>query len=65
MRMGLTARFVKPESVPQDQHWKGDFTIPEEFIYDGDINIVAKVQAAKLARENAVENDIGGDGEEV
>lgn len=58
MRYALTARHVKREFAPEDQHWKGDFVLPDEFSYDGDINIVAEVQAARAARESPLGNSI-------
>ena len=36
LRFALTARYVKPEFVPETEHWKGDFIPKPEFEYDGD-----------------------------
>ena len=39
LRYGLTARYIKPENIPVKEHWKGNFTIPPEKVYDGDLAI--------------------------
>ena len=37
LRYGLTGRYIKPENIPVKEHWKGNFTIPPEKVYDGDL----------------------------
>ena len=37
LRYGLTGRYIKPENIPVEEHWKGNFTIPPEKVYDGDL----------------------------
>ncbi len=59
MRYALTARSIKLASIPEKEHWKGEFILPNKFFYDGDVSLVAEVQAARLARENMVEHGMG------
>lgn len=35
LRYGLTCRHIKPENIPSSEHWKGEFHIKPEDIYDG------------------------------
>ena len=42
LRYGLTGRYIKPENIPTEEHWKGDFTIKPEDEYDGDIALFEK-----------------------
>ncbi|KAK4695373.1 hypothetical protein P7C71_g2375, partial [Lecanoromycetidae sp. Uapishka_2] len=69
MRFALTARYIKPEKVPQALHWKGQFTIPDNFVYTGDINLPAETQATKVPPVMApvipAETTNGRDGEEI
>lgn len=37
LRYGLTGRYIKPENIPVGEHWKGDFRIPAQKVYDGDL----------------------------
>ncbi len=37
LRFGLTGRYIKPENIAVEEHWKGEFTIPPEKVYDGDL----------------------------
>ncbi|KAL9077233.1 MAG: hypothetical protein Q9161_000499 [Pseudevernia consocians] len=37
LRFGLTGRYIKPEDIPVEEHWKGEFSIPPEKVYDGDL----------------------------
>ena len=37
LRFGLTGRYIKPENIPVEEHWKGEFTIAPEKVYDGDL----------------------------
>lgn len=37
LRFGLTGRYIKPENIPVEEHWKGDFIIDPEKVYDGDL----------------------------
>ena len=37
LRYGLTGRYIKPENIAPEEHWKGDFTIAPEDVYDGDL----------------------------
>ena len=37
LRFGLTGRYIKPENIPVEEHWKGDFSIAPEKVYDGDL----------------------------
>ena len=39
LRYGLTGRYIKPENIPQEEHWKGEFTIKPEDVYDGDLKL--------------------------
>lgn len=36
VRFAITARYIKPELVPESEHWKGDFTEDPAHAYDGD-----------------------------
>lgn len=65
MRYALTARHVNREFVPEDQHWKGDFIIPDEYVYDGDIDIMSEVRARRLAAANTEGDNLSKAGEEV
>ena len=35
LRFALTSRYVKPENIPTSEHWKGEFHIAPEDVYDG------------------------------
>lgn len=37
LRYGLTGRYIKPENIPAEEHWKGYFSIAPEKAYDGDL----------------------------
>ena len=37
LRYALTGRYIKPENIPVAEHWKGEFTIAPDKVYDGDL----------------------------
>ena len=37
MRYGLTGRYIKPENIPEEEHWKGQFAFAPDKVYDGDL----------------------------
>ena len=37
LRYGLTGRYIKPENIAVSEHWKGEFAIAPEKVYDGDL----------------------------
>lgn len=39
LRYGLTGRYVKPENIAPEEHWKGEFSIPEGKRYEGDLEV--------------------------
>ena len=39
LRYGLTGRYIKPENIARREHWKGEFHIPEDEVYDGDLKL--------------------------
>ena len=47
----MTCRFVKPENIPKEDHWKAEFHIDGADMYDGDPNLIQDVKenAARLA----------------
>ena len=37
MRFALTSRYIKPENIDRQDHWKGKFTIPANEVWDGSV----------------------------
>ena len=40
----MTCRYVKPENIPKEDHWKAKFHIDAADIYDGDPNLIQEVK---------------------
>lgn len=57
LRYAMTCRYVKPENIPEEDHWKAKFHIDAADMYDGDPNLIQEVKEhmARLA-EAVVEN---------
>ncbi|KAI9788744.1 MAG: hypothetical protein M1816_006601 [Peltula sp. TS41687] len=38
LRFALTCRYIRPELIEEDQHYKGDYVCNDDYQYDGDIS---------------------------
>lgn len=51
LRYAMTCRYVKPENIPKEDHWKAVYHIDAADMYDGDPNLIQEVKEnmARLA----------------
>ena len=74
LRFGLTCRYIKPEQIPESEHWKGEFNIDPAESYTGDVDLTADnadfsflengdagMDVAPLSENTAVEASLGSD----
>lgn len=47
----MTCRYVKPENIAKEEHWKAEFHLDAADMYDGDPNLIDEVKEnmARLA----------------
>ena len=57
MRLALTSRYVKPETIPESEHSKAQSTIDPSHAYDGLPDLIQVVKA-KQAEEVAARNEV-------
>jgi len=41
LRFALTCRYIKPEQISENEHWKGKFNIDPKDLYTGDVDLTA------------------------
>ena len=63
LRYAMTCRYVKPENIKKEDHWKAEFHIDAKDMYDGDPDLIQEVKgnmarlAAAAAAGAGVEDD--------
>ena len=64
-RYALTGRFIKPENIDGSEHWKGEFTIAPDKVYDGDLALFREnyPDVDEDEEDEGYEEEEGGDEE--